>query len=107
VRWTLYVGVDADPPPDTDFHWFNHLVDGEGNRWGQSDGVGYPASEWRVGDTIAIWFDIAVSPDGPPPPYRIRTGMYTYPDITNVPLVDAAGDPAGDFVELGPLQIGP
>lgn len=107
VRWTLYVRVDSEPPPGSDLHWFNHLVDGEGNRWGQSDGVGYPASEWRAGDTVVAWFDIAISPDGPAPPYGVRSGMYAYPEIVNVSLVDAAGNAAGQFVELGPIGPGP
>ncbi len=107
VRWTLVFRVEAQPPPGVDLHWFNHLVDTNGNRWGQTDGVGYPASEWRVGDTVMIWFDIAISPDAPPPPYYVRSGMYTYPEIANVPLLDPAGNPAGQFVELGPVGVPP
>lgn len=104
VRWTLYWRVEGQPPAGSDnVHWFNHLVDREGNRWGQADGVGYPVSEWRPGDVVLTWFDIAVSPDAPAPPYFVRTGMYTYPDVVNVPLLDAHGGPAGEFVELGPI----
>ena len=103
VHWTLYWRVEGQPSAGNDVHWFNHLVDGGGNRWGQMDGVGYPASGWRVGDIVLTWFDIAISADAPPPPYFIRSGMYTYPDVVNVPLVDAAGSPVGEFVELGPV----
>jgi len=117
VHWTLYWRVEKLPPlrgragevpagggaGTVPLQWFNHLVDGEGTRWGQMDGVGYPASEWRVGDIVLTWFDIAVDPAAPPPPYFVRSGMYTYPDVVNVPLLDAAGHPAGEFVELGPV----
>jgi hypothetical protein len=30
----------------------------------------------------------------------MRTGVYTYPTLDNVPLMDAAGNPAGDAVEF-------
>ena len=103
VRWTLYLVVEGEPTLQSDLHWFNHLIDSEGNRWGQRDGVGFPAAEWRVGDTALIWFDIEISPDAPPPPYAMRVGMYTYPDIVNVSLLDAVGNPAGEFIELGPI----
>jgi hypothetical protein len=60
-----------------------------------------------VGDTVLTWFDIAISTDAPPPPYFIRSGMYTYPDVVNVQLIDVAGNPAGEFVELGPVGATP
>lgn len=103
VRWTLYWRIEGIPPVEGDLHWFNHLVDGAGARWGQMDGVGLPLSEWRVGDTVLTWFDIPIAADAPPPPYFIRSGMYTYPDIVAISLLDVAGNPAGQFIELGPI----
>lgn len=103
LRWTLYWRVEGLPSHGSDIHWFNHLVDEEGRRWGQMDGVGFPASEWHVGDTVLTWFDITIGSDAPPAPYFIRSGMYTYPDIVNLSLLDAAGNPAGEFIELGPI----
>ncbi|TET99512.1 MAG: hypothetical protein E3J29_02625 [Dehalococcoidia bacterium] len=116
VHWTLYWRVEELPTASgepggvstgSDIHWFNHLMDGYGTRWGQMDGVGFPASGWRVGDTVVTWFDITISPDAPPPPYFVRSGMYIYPDVVNIPLVDAAGNPAGEFIELGPIGATP
>ena len=104
IRWMLYWRVEGQPPAGSDVHWFNHLVDGEGALQGQMDGVGLPASAWRVGDTVLVWFDIAIAGDAPPPPYFVRSGMYTYPDIVNVSLLDVAGNPAGEFIELGPIE---
>lgn len=107
VRWTLYWRIGSEPPAGSDVHWFNHLVDGAGARWGQMDGVGVPASMWRVGDIILTWFDIPIAADAPPPPYFVRSGMYTYPDVVNIALLDEAGNPAGEFVELGPIGAAP
>jgi len=103
LHWTLYWRIEGIPPVEGDLHWFNHLVDGEGARWGQMDGVGLPVSEWRVGDTVLTWFDIPIGADAPDPPYFIRSGMYTYPDIVSISLLDVAGNPAGEFIELGPI----
>jgi hypothetical protein len=30
----------------------------------------------------------------------MRTGVYRYPSLENVPLLDVAGNPAGDAVEF-------
>ena len=95
------------PPPSQEYHWFNHLLGSQGSRWGQADGAGFAAADWRAGDVVLTWFDIDISPDAPPPPYWMRVGMYTYPDVANVQLIDKAGNPAGEFVELGPLDAKP
>jgi len=107
LRWTLYWRVSSEPPVGQDYHWFNHLLDGDGNRWGQADGAGFAAADWQVGDVVLTWFDIDISPDAPPPPYSVRVGMYSYPDIANVQLIDVAGNPAGEFVEMGPIDATP
>lgn len=104
IRWNLVYEVEALPRPGVDLHWFNHLVDGDGNRWGQADGQGYPARDWQVGDQVAVWFDVAVSADAPAPPYWMRTGMYEFPEIANISLVDEAGNPSGQSADLGPIR---
>jgi hypothetical protein len=103
VHWVLYWRVAAQPQEESDVHWFNHLMDEDGNRWGQMDGVGVPLSKWRVGDLVIAWFDIPISSDAPPTPYLVRSGQYTYPEIVGVPLVES-GQLVGDYVELGPLE---
>ena len=107
LHWTLYWRVAQAPRVGQDYHWFNHLLDSEGNRWGQADGAGFPSADWRTGDTVLTWFDIAISSDAPPPPYSVRVGMYTYPDVANVQLIDVAGNPAGEFVVIGPIDAIP
>jgi hypothetical protein len=103
LRWILNLRVEALPPPGSDFHWFNHLLDAAGEKRGQLDGPGFPATSWRLGDRLVLWFDIPISADAPLPPYTIRSGMYAYPEIVNVPLLDEAGNPAGEFIEVGPV----
>ena len=90
-----------------DYHWFNHVIGPDGQRRAQIDGVGYPADAWRAGDVIRVRFGpITLPPDTPPGRYTVQVGMYTYPDIVNVSVIDAVGNPAGDAVsiELGELS---
>lgn len=103
-RWTTNWQIEGDPPRGIDLHWFNHLIGDDGTLWGQRDGPGLPVSDWRPGDTVFTWYDITIAADAPPPPYAIRTGVYRYPEVINVTLVDALGNPVGQFLELGPLD---
>jgi 4-amino-4-deoxy-L-arabinose transferase-like glycosyltransferase len=83
-----------------DLHWFNHLVDAEGQRWGQFDGVPWPAPRWRTGDRVLWHFDLPIADEGPPPPYVLRVGQYVYPTFEGIPVVDAGGAARGDAVTL-------
>jgi len=92
--------------PDASYHFFNHLTDDEGQRWGQKDGPGYPAGQWREGDVVVSWFDISIAPDAPPGEYWVLTGMYTYPEGVRVSVLDEHGRPASDALRLGPIEVG-
>jgi len=101
LRLALYWTVRA--VPDASYHFFDHLVDDEGQKWGQKDGPGYPAGQWREGDVIVSWFDIPIAPDAPPGEYWVLTGMYTYPEGVRASVLDEQGQPASDALRLGPL----
>ncbi len=104
-RWQLTWRVSSPASSGADYHWFNHLVNAEGKRVGQMDGVGFPARSWRAGDTVVTWFDVPIAPDAAPGGYKMRVGMYTFPDIKGVPVVDASGKPVADFVQVGPVEV--
>jgi hypothetical protein len=72
-------------PAASDYHFFNHATNG------QVDGVGYPSHYWRDGDVIISFFDL--QPDG-----TVRVGMYEFPSVKNVPVLDVAGNPYSDAV---------
>jgi hypothetical protein len=84
--------------PTDDFHWFNHVLAG-GQKVGQMDGGGVQTRNWRVGDVLLHWFDIAV-PTGAARPEVVRLGCYKYPQIEAVPLLDVAGNPFDDGVNV-------
>jgi hypothetical protein len=81
-------------PFEADVHWFTHLQDEAGQRWGQHDAVGWPATRWQPGDRVLFHFDLAIAPDAEAGPYVLRVGQYTYPEIENIPVLDEAGNPA-------------
>jgi 4-amino-4-deoxy-L-arabinose transferase-like glycosyltransferase len=96
--------VRATPPVGADYHFFIHLVDGNGVVRGQHDGLGFPVSYWRAGDLVLSRFAVALPADLPAGRYPLWCGLYTYPGIVNVPFLDVAGNPAGDRVALGGVE---
>ncbi|HJW83752.1 MAG TPA: hypothetical protein VJ754_05545, partial [Anaerolineae bacterium] len=103
----LCYGVSVEQR-DIDYHWFNHVMGPDGRRWAQVDGAGYPASSWRVGDVVRLRFGpVALPPDAPPGRYTLRVGMYTYPSVVNVSVLDGAGNSAGDAVSIDLGELNP
>jgi len=52
----------------------------------------YPVRDWREGDLVVNYFalgDAGVS---------VRAGMYTYPSLTPAYVLDAPGNPAGEWI---------
>lgn len=88
-----------------DYHFFNHLVDAQGEHRGQKDGPSVLPRDWRPGGPFLSIFTMSLAPDLPPGRYWVRTGMYRYPDIQGVPVLDEAGQPVNDAVMLGPIDI--
>jgi len=105
IRWATMWRISASPPPGVNHHWFNHLVNAKGRKVGQRDDVGFPTHNWRAGDTVLTWFDIPIAPETQAGSYTMRIGMYTYPDIRNVSLMDIAGNAAGEYISLGPIPV--
>jgi 4-amino-4-deoxy-L-arabinose transferase-like glycosyltransferase len=98
IHWETTQG-----PLKADVHWFNHLEDQEGRRWGQLDLVGWPAERWQAGDRILMHFDLPIAADAAPGPYVLRVGQYIYhspEDLENIPVIDKAGNPADYAVVL-------
>jgi hypothetical protein len=86
-----------------DTHFFVNFLDEEQQLWGQQDSVGYPREYRRKGDRILSKFDITRKEQAGTNPYWARAGLYLYPQIVNVPVIDDSGDPIGDAVNMGLL----
>jgi hypothetical protein len=98
--------LDGPPPKDVDYHFFAHLVDSQGERVGQHDLDSFPTGAWHTGDLVVTRFKIAPGVELSPGIYRVNVGMYTYPDVTPASVLDVAGNPAGTFRTIGPLELG-
>ncbi len=99
--WDLFWET-ADTPEAADYHIFNHLLDAAGARVTQADGAAFAARQWRAGDGVVSRFVLPVPADVAPP-LTMRVGMYRFPSLESVPVLDEAANPAGDFVEI-PLE---
>jgi len=97
--------VRSLPPRGTRYHFFTHLLDEENGLHSQHDGTGFPAVSWRAGDVVLSRFALPIPPDLPAGRYQVWAGMYAYPDVTNVSVLDVAGNPAGDRVALGQVEV--
>lgn len=93
--WQLWWRVAFEGGEDATL--FAHVLDASGNRIAQADVPTYPASGWRAGDLVVSLFPLSL--EGA----TIRTGMYGSLSLTPVAVLDAAGNPAGPWVEF---QIG-
>jgi 4-amino-4-deoxy-L-arabinose transferase-like glycosyltransferase len=108
LHWTLIWRPTETPTEDVYYHWFNHLLDEQGEARGQMDGPSLRPAYWRPGDTVLNWFEIPVSPDAPLGTLSMRVGMYALEPgratfLGNVSVLDGDGEPAGEWIEIGPL----
>jgi hypothetical protein len=104
-RFSLLWQVLWLDPHDT--HFYLHLLGHEGQLWGQQDSVGYPTAHRQKGDRIVSEFYITDQGPTSSGPHTARVGLYFYPQVINVPVIDDAGNPIDETVTMGPLDGGP
>lgn len=78
--------VLLDPLSGSQFQFFNHLLNENGEIIAQEDGPGIPTATWRPGDTLVTHFYLQLSADLPPGAYTLNTGLYTWPDLQRIRL---------------------
>ncbi len=89
---------------ESDTHFYVHLLDAEGAQLGQLDGEGFATASRKVGDRVVTLFDITQDRQETEGALWARVGMYTFPDMVGIPVIDAAGNPMTADVSLGPLH---
>jgi 4-amino-4-deoxy-L-arabinose transferase-like glycosyltransferase len=92
--WQIHWRTGDNPDP-TQYHFFNHLLDLNGERLWQVDEPAFAPWQWVAGDTVISRFLIPL-PETTAPPLTMRVGMYHFPSLENVPLLDEAGNPYVD-----------
>jgi hypothetical protein len=101
--WLLWQVLWLNPE---DTHFFVRLFDPGQRLWGQQDSVGYPTPYRQKGDRIMTLFDITNASKIAADPFWGSAGLYLYPEVVNVPVIDDSGNPIGDVVNIGPLEEG-
>jgi hypothetical protein len=106
IRLTLYWRAEAEM--GTDYTVFTHLIDDEGNIWGQMDSQplegDYPTSVWDIGEVIEDEYILAIKEDAPAGLYRLEVGMYELATRQRLPVLNADGEAEDDRILL-PLSI--
>jgi hypothetical protein len=93
-----------------DYTVFVHVLNQSGEIVAQLDrppgGGTSPTSTWQVGDTLMDTYPVPLPTDLPVGTYRVRIGLYTWPDLVRAPIrVD--GVDAGDMLMIGEFSITP
>jgi hypothetical protein len=96
--WRIHWHPADNPTPET-YHFFNHLLDSSGQRLAQEDAPAFSARQWQPGDAVITSFTIT-PPENTAPPWRMRTGLYRFPELETVPLMDAGGNWLGESLEV-------
>ena len=98
LLFETFASVTQAPPAGADVHWFTHVLNAGRQKLAQLDGGGVPPNNWRVGDVLWHWYDLPLARDATIA--KIRIGSYRYPSLEPVSVLDAAGNPIADSVEL-------
>lgn len=90
-----------------DSHFSVQLFDKNWSLWGQQDSAGYPTEYRQKGDRILSQFHITQQEPEVGDPILGRVGLYLYPEVVNLALIDDTGKAVGDAVVVGPLSAAP
>lgn len=91
ARWELWWRVAGPPTGDT-YQVFAHLLNAQGERVAQADQP--TLADWRLEDVVVSYFDLNQAGA------TVRSGMYVYPSLVPAVVLDAQGNPAGEWVEF-------
>jgi hypothetical protein len=96
-------------PAGRDYTVFTHLVDADGVLRAQTDGQpgggARPTSSWQAGETIEDNYAILLPENVPPGRYTVRAGMYLWPELARLPVLEATSPVFEDGVELGKVEV--
>ena len=105
VEITLY--WEARAPVLEDYTVFVHLMSPDGELVAQSDSPpALPTTMWVPGTLVRDSHRVMLPPDAIGRSYEIRTGLYLWPDLERLPVLDGNGYPAvDDALSLGAVSF--
>lgn len=99
----------AQRPLTQDYTVFTHLLDAEGRIRAQMDsqpvGGTRPTSSWQPGETVVDNYAVLIPDDLSGGVYRLQVGAYVWPELTRLPLLDAAGRVVDDKIFLQEVMV--
>lgn len=99
LGWWLH----GPPSIDEDYHFtvqLQQVADTGLQVISQDDHVAFPSDYWRGGDMALSYFLVPIPLHLSPGAYTLNAGMYSYPDIVSVPIINSTGKSVGDSVQL-------
>lgn len=99
--WPVTVAWSPLGPTRDTYQFSVRLVDESGTTYGQVDGTSLEPALWRAGDIVLTHFELPVNDTLPDSANcHIALLLYSWPTITNQPVVDGAGNPVGVIMPL-------
>ena len=78
----------------------------EVGRWdGRPAGYAYPTTRWRPGQALFGRYPVPLPAGAPPGDYTVTLAIYDAADPAGLDIRDAADNPAGKRVRLGPIRM--
>ena len=95
--------------PSQDLHLFMHVLDEQGQRWGQRDiplvdERSRHTSEWQPGQAPLTLHSVPLEPGLPPGQYWVDMGLYTLEDMQRLDIT-SMGEDRGSDLRIGPLTV--
>jgi hypothetical protein len=97
-------------PVSEEYTVFVHLTGQDGSQIAQDDYPPlknlYPTYYWAEGQTVPDRRTLSIPADVAPGWYRLEVGLYRSDDRQRLPVVNASGSEAGDFLIIDYLSVG-
>jgi len=95
---------------DQPYRVFLHVVDGQGQIVTQHDRVPgkdgrQPTTAWLPGEVVADPIRLLLPTEIAPGQYTIRVGMYLPPTGPRLFVLNEAGEPIADYIDVGMLEV--
>jgi hypothetical protein len=98
-------------PADTSYTVFVQAIDEAGRKGGQVDRLpcdgGCPTTTWRPDDLVGERYDLLLDAGAAPGRYALIAGMYDLVTGERLPWFDTEGNPLGDALKVGMVNVQP
>ena len=98
-NYIIFVHLWGEPDPES-----GNIIYGQQDR--EPCFQSYPTSFWQVGEVVRDTFSFSIAPEVKTGTYRLAVGIYRWPELTRLPLLESNLASEGDAVILGEVQIG-